>query len=173
MTSEKLTPKEQAFVNEYVGRAAGNGVAACKAAGYKGNPKVLAVQASRLLAKANVKLALDEHRAQTLSDGIMTATEVAVRLSGIAMGVVKEKRIISSGKDGFVEADLPPQCGTQIEAMKVLAKVRGYEAPTKSEVTGALLVGHLTPDQDSALQQWLMWREDPVIAARIAELEAE
>ena len=50
-----LTPKESAFVDAYDG----NGVDACRKAGYAGNEKTLAVQSSRLLRKANVREALD------------------------------------------------------------------------------------------------------------------
>src|SRR5689334_7548583 len=119
MTEKPLTDRQLAFVLAYVGPAKGVGVQAAKQAGYAGTEAVLDVQARRLLGNARIKLAIEEARAKSVSDGIMTATEVAVRLSGIAMGMVTEKRVIGGSSD-FAEVELPAQCGTQIEVMKVL-----------------------------------------------------
>lgn len=146
-----LTPKEQAFVTEYCGPAAGNGVAACKAAGYKGNARVLSVQASRLLAKASVKLALDEHRARVIEAGIPTAKEVAVRLGAIGMGMVKEARLITGKAGDFIEAEVTMPGSVQVSALKALIDMLGYAAPTKSEVT----VQPTSPEMERALIEYL------------------
>lgn len=45
-----------------MGDAAGNGTEAARLAGYKGSPSVLKVQASRLLTRANVKIAIEKRR---------------------------------------------------------------------------------------------------------------
>jgi phage terminase small subunit len=58
-----LTERERRFVEAYMGQAAGNGTEAAKLAGYKGTAKVLAVQGTRLLSKANVQAAIDERAA--------------------------------------------------------------------------------------------------------------
>lgn len=51
--SEKLTPKEEALVENYLSNGF-NGVRAARDAGYKGNDNVLAVTAHRVLRKAKV-----------------------------------------------------------------------------------------------------------------------
>lgn len=55
-----LSERERRFVEAYMGQAAGNGTEAARLAGYKGNAKVLGVQASRLLAKANIQKSVSE-----------------------------------------------------------------------------------------------------------------
>lgn len=55
-----LTAKQQAFVDAYTG----NGVAACRAAGYTGLDSTLATQASRLLRMPKVAAALEARRAK-------------------------------------------------------------------------------------------------------------
>lgn len=174
MTEKPLSERERRFVAEYCGPANGVGAASAKAAGYKGNAKTLTTQAQRMLAKASIQRAIADFRNQVKRDGIATAVDVAVRLTAIGMGVATEKRIIVNGKEGdFIEVDLPMPGSTQVAALKTLNAQMGYEAPTKTEVTGVLGIAQLTPEQDAALEQWLRWRNDPVIAARIAELEAE
>jgi hypothetical protein len=172
VTEKPLTERELRFVTAYVGPANGVGAAAAKAAGYKGNAKVLTVQAGRMLSKASIQLAIAAHRDLVKRDGVATSVDVAIRLTAIGMGVATERRIIG-GKDDFVEADLTMPGSTQVAALKALNTMMGYEAPTKTELSGALGVVALTPEQNAALDAWLRWRNDPVIAARIAELEAE
>lgn len=167
-----LSIRQRAFAESYVGPAKGVGWRAAQQAGYAGNEAVLDTQARRLLGNAGVLLYIEELRAKTFSDAILTAEQCAVRLSGIAMGMVLEKRIVG-GKDDFVEVDLPPPCSTQVKAIDSLADMRGYKSPTKTEVTGVVGLAQLTPEQDAALATWLRWRQDPVIAARIAELEGD
>lgn len=172
MTDKGLSERERMFVDSYMGPAKGVGAAAAKAAGYKGNAKTLTTQAQRMLAKASIQREIADRRAAMTRSAIATADEVAVRLSGIGMGVVTEKRIIG-GKDDFVEVDLPMTGQTQVAALKQLSVQMGYEAPTKTEVTGALAVEvSLSPEQESALASWLLIRDDPRVVAILAEYGA-
>ena len=58
-------------------------------------------------------------------------------------------------------------------ALKQLSVQMGYEAPTKTEVTGALAVEvSLSPEQESALASWLLIRDDPRVVAILAEYGA-
>ncbi len=168
MSYKPLTPKEQAFVREYCGPSAGNGTAAAKAAGYAGSPKVLGVQASRLLAKASVMQAMDEYRDQVKRDGVATSIDVAVRLTAIGMGMVKETRIIG-GKDDFIEAEVTMPGAVQVSALKALNAQMGYDAATKTELSGTVGVVALTADQAEALDIWLLVRDDPRVVEVIAE----
>lgn len=162
MARQPLTPKEQAFVTAYVGPAAGNGAAAAKAAGYKGNGKVLSVQASRLLAKASVKLALDEHRTRVIEEGIPTAREVALRLGAIGMGMVKESRLITGKEGDFIEAEVTMPGTVQVSALKALIDMLGYAAPAKSEVT----VQPASPEMEQAVIEYLRMKRNPEEWAR-------
>jgi phage terminase small subunit len=185
MTERTLSHLERAFVDAYYGEARGNGAEACRIAGYEGNPKTLSTQADRLLKRPHVQEALNKRRAvvaaadrlvsaeaaaaeaRVKAEGILSAVECAVILSGIATGQVQEP-----APEGGSE---PPKVRDRIAAIKALADLQGYDAPKSMDVdvTGALGVElALTPEQDAALEQWLLYRRDPVIAARIAELEA-
>jgi hypothetical protein len=180
MTEKPISERERRFCIAWVGSANGVGAAAAKSAGYKGSQKVLTIQAGRLLSKASVQAEIAALRAQSQSDGILTATECAVRLSGIGAGVLTERKVTSSrgrssaDEDDFVEVDTPPSFDTQIKAIQTLAKLRGYEAPTKQEHSGTVgLELTLTAEQDAALAEYLEMRDDPIIKARMAELRGE
>ena len=71
MTAKPLSERERRFVEAYM-LAPDNNTAAAKAAGYKGNGAALAVQANRLLKRANVQAAMqsraEAQSAPTISD---------------------------------------------------------------------------------------------------------
>ena len=162
MTDRPLTPKQQAFVREYVGRANGNGAEAARLAGYTGNAETLAAIASENLRKPHIASAIAEHREKTIADGILTAQECAVLLSGMATGMIGEAQ-----PEG---GEAPAKHATRIAAINSLAKMRGYETPTKTEVTGALAVEvSLSPEQESALASWLLIRDDPRVRSILEE----
>lgn len=167
-TDKPLSERERRFVDAFVGPAKGVGAAACKAAGYKGNQRVRTTQAGRMLSKAGVKLAIAARRAEITKSAILTAEEVAVRLSGIGMGMVLEKRIIG-GKDDFIEVALPMNGQTQVAALKALNAQMGYEAPTKVEATVAATVA-VTAEVDAALELWLAVRNDPRVQTVLKEM---
>lgn len=78
--ADKLTGKQERFVNEYI--ICLNGTEAARRAGYAGDDATLAVTASRLL--RNVKVV--EAIAQKLAAHAMPANEVLVHLTDIARG---------------------------------------------------------------------------------------
>lgn len=175
MTDRPLTPKQRAFVAAYVGAARGNGAEAARLAGYAGTPAVLAAMAQQNLGLPHIASALETFRLATEPASIMSATEAAERLSRIARGDedIKEKRVVNGGQAGFVDVETPPSITHQIDAIKVLSKMRGYEAPTKTEVTGALAVEvSLSPEQESALASWLLIRDDPRVRSILEEYGA-
>jgi len=79
-----LSERERRFVEAYMGPAAGNGTEAARLAGYKGTAKVLAVQSTRLLAKANVQSAIAARREALESQSIADAKERREILTTIA-----------------------------------------------------------------------------------------
>lgn len=79
--AKPLSEKERRFVEAYMGQAAGNGTEACRLAGYKGNSKVLGVQATRLLAKASVQAAIAERSKKRERKAIADADERDRRLT--------------------------------------------------------------------------------------------
>lgn len=165
MTDRPLTPKQAKFIAEYLGGANGNGAEAARRAGYKGNPHTLSQVAAENLTKPAIASVIREHRAQVVADGILTAQECAVLLSGMATGMIGEAQ-----PEG---GEAPAKHATRIAAINSLAKMRGYEAPTKTEVTGALAVEvSLSPEQDAALASWLLIRDDPRVVAILAEYGA-
>lgn len=181
MTERPLTRREQAFVDAYVGESMGNGTDACRRAGYSGTDKTLATQASRMLNRPQVQEALEQRRevvfaetsrrladgaaeeARAKADGILSAIDCAVILSGIATGMLEEPQ----AEGGTA----PARHKDRVQAIKALATMRGYDAPTKTEISGALALDvALSPDTEAALDEWLLARQDPVILARLAEL---
>lgn len=80
---ERLTPKHQAFVSEYI-RNGGNGLQAVKVAGYSGNDNVLTVTASRMLTNANIiaRIELEKARIASAAEYHLPTNEEI--LSGIA-----------------------------------------------------------------------------------------
>lgn len=84
---EGLTPKQQAFVSEYV-RNCGNGLQAVKVAGYSGNDNVLGVTANKLLKNPNILLALEKEKEIMMNRGgnrVLSADEVLAGLTTIAV----------------------------------------------------------------------------------------
>lgn len=151
MTERPLTPRQQAFVAAYVGEAKGNATQAARLAGYSGSDATLAEQGRRTLGNAGVQHALDVFRMATSTERIMTAQQAAERLSAIAWGEATDQRIVG-GKDDFVEAELRVSCSVQVEAIKALSKMRGYEAPAKSEVA---VTATLAPEAEANLIAYL------------------
>ena len=88
-----LTPKEQKFVDAYLGAANGNGREAARKAGYQQGEGALATTASRLLKKANVAAAVRVRQAVQATKGILSADERDQALSDIA----RDRSIQSTG----------------------------------------------------------------------------
>lgn len=94
-----MTQKEQRFVDAYLGSAAGNGTAAARAAGYKGNARTLAVQANRMLRKADIRQAISEREAKRAAEGIADADERDKKLSTIMRKTKDEQVAIQAIKE--------------------------------------------------------------------------
>jgi phage terminase small subunit len=184
MSERPLTAKERLFVEHYIGQSAGNGTDACRRAGYEGSDKTLATQASRLLNRPQVQEALKQRRAivfaetermlaevgaeeaRAKAEGILSAIDCAVILSGIATGQVQEEQ----PEGGTAQAKIKDK----VAAIKVLATLRGYEAPTKTEVSGAVALDvAFTPEIEVALDLWLLAMRDERVQVVLAELRGE
>jgi phage terminase small subunit len=132
---DDLTEKQRRFVEAYVGPAKGNATEAARLAGYTGSGDTLKVTGHRTLTNANVARAIGEMNDIVRSNAIATAEEVQSILTSIARGQGTEPHVLQSGE--VVQAE--PGFMTRRAAAMDLAKLRGYVAPTKSEVdvTGA------------------------------------
>lgn len=101
MLTDGLSERVRRFVEAFMGPAAGNGTEAARLAGYKGNAKVLGVQASRLLAKASVQSAVRDRQAR-LSKRVSLSTEQALaNVSAIASAtpeIVTSREILKANE---------------------------------------------------------------------------
>ena len=79
-----LNPRERRFVDAYLGGAGGNATRAAREAGYSGSSEVLKVQGSRLLTRANVRAAIDQHLTRDARSQVLAADERDILLSQIA-----------------------------------------------------------------------------------------
>lgn len=82
----KLTPKQQRFVDAYVGPAQGNGRQACRLAGYRGDDNALGVIAHENLTKLNVKA----HISARAAEYAMSPEEVLARLADQARSSMED-----------------------------------------------------------------------------------
>ncbi len=79
MSSVRLAPRQRKFAHEYV-KNGFNGVQAVLAAGYQMGYNAACVQSSRLLRKAKIEMAVEEH----IKKAKMSADEVLEELSSVA-----------------------------------------------------------------------------------------
>lgn len=94
----RLTPKQQLFVESYIGVANGNGTEAARLAGYKGTSDSLKVTASRLLTNANVASLVDRRLAT--AKRCMSADEVLEHLTDVAEAPWRDFCDVQLGEDG-------------------------------------------------------------------------
>lgn len=104
--SGKLTPKQQAFVDAYMGEARGNATEAARRAGYRGSDAVLASVGAENLRKPQIAEAIAERQQRVESSRIATIEEIQQVLTGII-------------RDGGEETQ------HRINASKELAKMQG------------------------------------------------
>jgi phage terminase small subunit len=109
----RLTPKQQRFVNAYLGAAKGNGAEAARLAGYKDGAG-LRQAAVQLLTMTDVRAAIDAQlAAETLS-----AAEVLHHLTDVGMAEWHE----------FVEVVVNPRTGETLKVrMDLTNKVKALE----------------------------------------------
>ena len=96
----KLRPKQQAFVDAYVGPAKGNGAEACRMAGYKGSPAVLASQARQNLALPHISAAIEARQASA-SEAANFGLADALRIHLAALSIRMED-VCSLGQKGGI-----------------------------------------------------------------------
>ncbi len=157
----KLSPKQRAFVTEYLKDF--NGTQAAIRAGY--SPRAAAPQSTRLLTKANIQKAIQDAQEKAKSSAIMTLSECMEVLTGIARadltdyvdpktGRVNLKRgdpralleiTQTIGEGGAVISKYKLQ--PKLQAMKQLAEICGWEASKQMrlEVEGTILLPPADP----------------------------
>ncbi len=97
----KLTEKQQRFVDEYLIDL--NGTQAAIRAGY--SAKTANEQASRLLAKANIKTYIDAQLEKISSEKIADAEEVMVYLTSVLRGESESEVVVVEGSgEGYSKA---------------------------------------------------------------------
>lgn len=79
---KKLTPKQELFIEAYLGKANGNATEAARLAGYKGNDVTLATVGTENLRKPQIAQAIKERLAE--KKDVMSADEVLETLTKIA-----------------------------------------------------------------------------------------
>lgn len=129
---DQLTEKERRFCDAYMTvEAAGNGVKACRLAGYKGTDAVLATTAWRLLRKADIKAALD---ARLEYDPLIAGRVERLRLlSEIVRGNATDEKLDAQG--GRIELRVSTK--DRLAALKALAEAAGEHVQRANvEVTG-------------------------------------
>lgn len=87
-----LTIKQRAFVHAYVGKAQGNGIQACKLAGYKGSDKTLKALAHKQINHPLISQAILKFALATQSEAVLTVTEAKEILSAIARDTDEEAK---------------------------------------------------------------------------------
>lgn len=127
-----LSEKERRFCDAYMSpEAAGNGVKACRLAGYKGSDAVLATTAWRLLRKADIKASLD---ARLEHDPLVAGRVERLRLlTEIVRGELTEERLDTRGEVHVIK----PSLADRMKALEALAKAAGEHVQRSSvEVHG-------------------------------------
>lgn len=127
--NEKLTPKQQRFVTEYL--KCGNATEAVKKAGYQcKSDKAAGVQGARLLGNASVQGAIKEAKSKVMDEAIVDAAFVLNGLKQVALaGMVKvpkrdfggNQEVDSEGNPAWRMIDAPSATG----ALKTLAQCIG------------------------------------------------
>ena len=122
---DKLTPKQQKFVAEYL--KSGNATEAARRAGYKGNEKTLSQVGAENLRKPGIQGAIKEAKAKVMDEAIVDAAFVLNGLKEVALaGMVKvpkrdmggNQEVDSEGNPAWRMIDAPSATG----ALKTLAQ---------------------------------------------------
>lgn len=114
-----LSPRHRAFVDAYAANG-GNGTKAAAAAGYKGKPDALAVRASRMLKRLDIKAALAE--AKDASPGDVVRDERPARADRAEIEIFWTRLMRGEDSEGR-----PLKLGLrdQLEASRLLARSLG------------------------------------------------
>lgn len=115
-----LTGKQQAFVEAYIGQAAGNATEACRLAGYKGSKSALGKQGHDNLNNPKIAAALYEATAHLRQHNLMLAEERLKLLARLASGEEPDTFVT---KDGWESG--PCKADTRIRAIQEMNKMQG------------------------------------------------
>ncbi|MDM8283053.1 terminase small subunit [Ligilactobacillus salivarius] len=138
--TQKLTQKQQRFVDEYI--ISGNATQAAIKAGYA--KKAAYQTGAENLKKPQIILALKKRNAEIKSQKTMDMQEVMERLAAIARGETVEQQVTNKGTVVEVE----PKTSDQIRAMELIGKRYGAWTD-KKEVTGGLEINVGVGDWDA------------------------
>lgn len=138
--TQKLTQKQQRFVDEYI--ISGNATQAAIKAGY--SKKTARFVGAENLTKPNIKVELEKRNAEIKSQKTMDMQEVMERLAAIARGETVEQQVTNKGTVVEVE----PKTSDQIRAMELIGKRYGAWTD-KKEVTGGLEINVGVGDWDA------------------------
>ena len=142
MVVANMTPKQQRFCDEYLIDL--NGTQAAIRAGY--SAKTANEQASRMLAKANIKEYIDQRMAEKEKSLIADQDEVLKYLTSVLRGEGTEEMVVVEGRgDGFSEAttvtrDISPK--DRLKAAELLGKRYSlFKENVKLDVTPVVIGG--------------------------------
>lgn len=138
--TQKLTQKQQRFVDEYI--ISGNATQAAIRAGY--SKKTARFVGAENLTKPNIKVELEKRNDEIKSQKTMDMQEVMERLAAIARGETVEQQVTNKGTVVEVE----PKTSDQIRAMELIGKRYGAWTD-KKEVTGGLEINVGVGDWDA------------------------
>lgn len=138
--TQKLTQKQQRFVDEYI--ISGNATQAAIKAGY--SRKYANTNVTKLLQNTTIKIELEKRNAEIKSQKTMDMQEVMERLAAIARGETVEQQVTNKGTVVEVE----PKTSDQIRAMELIGKRYGAWTD-KKEVTGGLEINVGVGDWDA------------------------
>lgn len=129
----KLTPKQAAFAEEYA--RSGNAERSAVSAGYADSPaRGAQVQSRDNLSNPLVVAYLAELTRPTRQKRIADAEQLAEHLTKIALGEHRTEQALGT-RDGVEIVEVLPSHAEQVKAAETLAKIRGYLAPIKLDVT--------------------------------------
>lgn len=138
--TQKLTQKQQRFVDEYI--ISGNATQAAIKAGY--SRKYANTNATKLLQNTTIKIELEKRNAEIKSQKTMDMQEVMERLAAIARGETVEQQVTNKG----TVVEIEPKTSDQIRAMELIGKRYGAWTD-KKEVTGGLEINVGVGDWDA------------------------
>ena len=121
-----LNERQKKFISEYILNG-GNGTAAAKAAGYA--PASAKVTASKLLANAEIRAAIDERLEKIHSERVADERELLAILTSIARGESSDEiamtRLVGKGCSVIEKFELRTPTQQRIRAIETLLKVFG------------------------------------------------
>lgn len=137
MTNQKLTPKQEAAVHEYM-KNGGNKSAAYRHAYNAGNMKESTIneRACRLFAEYKISARLDELQKELQADNKITKEWVLEQLQLVVSKSSQGEMIV--GKDGETSGEWKYDSSGVNKALDTINKMMGFNAPEKQELSGTI-----------------------------------